>query len=92
MYSNINNHWVLPARQKNASWKLITDIAKAVQGVASKWFEIATLLGIPVDKLNSIKDDCDGTPACLTEIIKVKSFVMIIQCHVVISHILLHVD
>ena len=39
--------------------------------MASKWFEIATLLGIPVDKLNSIKDDCDGIPACLTEIVKV---------------------
>ena len=60
------------ACRKNAGGKLIIKIATALQGVASKWFEIATLLGIRVDKLNAIKEECDGsTEACLREVIKV---------------------
>lgn len=51
--------------------KLITKIAKELQGVTSKWFEVATLLGIPVDKLNSIKEDCDDTEGCFKGVIKV---------------------
>ena len=40
--------------------------------MASKWFEIATLLGIPVDKLNSFKEKYEGSAeACLKEVIKV---------------------
>ena len=60
------------AYKKNSSQKIVTSITTALQGVASKWFEIATLLGIPVNKLNSFKDECDGsTDACLKEVIKV---------------------
>ena len=67
---------VLSACQRNASRRLITNIAKALQEVTSKWFEIAILLGIPVDKLNTIKENhSDGrrdlTAACLTAMIEV---------------------
>ena len=56
----------------DGSKKLITIIVKALNGVASKWFEIAVLFGIPVNKLNSIKQDCDcSTEACLKEMITV---------------------
>ena len=60
------------AYEKNASQKTVARIATALHGVASKWFEIATLLGIPVNKLNSFKEVCDDSAeACLKEIIKV---------------------
>ena len=64
--------WLFSACEKNASMRLITKLATGLQGVASKWFEIATLLGIPVDKLNTFKQECEGsTEACLNEVIKV---------------------
>ena len=54
------------------SSRLITNITKGLQRVACNWFEVATLLGIPVNKLNSIKEDCDySTEACLKGAVKV---------------------
>ena len=59
------------------SKRLITEIARALQGVASNWFEVCTLLGIPVNKLNSIREECDrSTEACLKGAIEV-------HCHYV---------
>ena len=67
-----NYFWLFSACEKNASRKSITKLATGLQGVASKWFEIATLLGIPVDKLNSFKEKCESSAeACLKEVIKV---------------------
>lgn len=65
----------IPACTRNSSKKLITSITASLRGVASKWFEIATLLGVPVNKLNSIKEECDGsTEACLNAVIEVWVF------------------
>ena len=52
--------------------KLVNNIVTILCGVTSKWFEIATLLGIPVNNLNAIKEECESkTEACLREVIKV---------------------
>ena len=65
------------------SKRLINEIARALQGVASNWFEVCTLLGMPVNKLNSIREECDrSTEACLKGAIKVH--IMFVCVHVLI--------
>ena len=53
---------------------MIKSIVDSVKGVTSKWFEIATLLGIPIDKLHSFKEECDGSvETCFRRVIEVRS-------------------